>query len=455
MKTTNAKPSFFSQLQYFWHFIPIKWNLVVLSGMVFLGYYFIVTNYTEKDTSFALYLELFAWILMVFCSTVIGLGVVSSLFCWLYCILSRKRDQNKLLQIRIEENVIAKPGYVAVSFDLPRVLIPFLGFVKARLVFKDKQRSEEILLRPFSWIHWFGLKKGEKKIFLPHRQTYDIYGVLLSFQDVFRLLAWPVFMRKKDTFHVSPQAEVEDAMQVPPSKSEEMTVRVRKLLKVDGDYLNYKDFEPGDDIRRIVWKVYAKSKELVVRVPEVINPYASHIHFYCSFFKEFDTPSDHHSRLLLDAYKDGVYKIYLAMKENDVEIAYHSDQPLEDGIQGDEVDATLYSVINSNWQTERSPANMPVSNNQMILCVSSLVDAEAVREIVSQNQLNFIYVKCSEILEGRSVLKFSEIFFKSDISWKERRRIMAWKFSKKRRMIRKNEKALEQLLQEQIDIDHD
>lgn len=449
MKATNTKPSFINKLHYFWNFIPIKWNLIVLAAAGFLGYYFIITNYTEKNTSFSLYLELFAWILAVFCGVVISIGLLSSVFCWIYYLISRKRDKNKLLQIRIEEQLITKPGYVAVSFDLPQILIPFLGFVRARLIFKDKQQSDEILLRPQSWIHWFGVKKGEKRIFLPHRQTYDIESILVTFQDVFRLISWPILIGKKDTFHIAPQAQVDEPMEVPPSKSTEMTQRIRKLKKVEGDYLNYKDFESGDDIRRIVWKIYAKTKDLVIRVPETINPYASHVHLYCSYYQGLATPSDHHSRLLLDAYKDGVYKTFMALKAGDMKVSYHSDQPLEGTIQGDQVDPTLYSVINSRWQQEHSPVTMPIKNKDMIVCVSSLVSVDEVREMIEQHQLHFVYIKCSEMLESRSLIRFQELFLKSDISMKERWRMIRWKFSADRKRIIKNEQALEQLLQEQ------
>lgn len=450
MDTTKKGPHFLTKLQFYWLFVPIKWNVLVLGLAAFLGYYFITTNYNKPDTVFSLYLELFTWILTVFCGLIMAIGVISALFCWVYYLASKKQDKNKLLQIRIEDNLITKPGYVAVSFDLPKVLIPFLGFVRARLIFKDKQRSEEILLRPFSWIHWFGFKKGEQRIFLPHRQTYDIDSVLLNFQDIFRLFSWPILIKKKDTFHVAPSAEVKSELDVPPSKSEEMTQRIKTLRKVDGDFLNYKNFEPGDDIRRIVWKIYAKSKELVVRVPEIINPYASHIHFYASFYKGLPSPSDYHSRMLLDAYKDGVYQVYLALKESDMEVSYQSDQPLSEAVQVGETDPVLFNVVNSDWQQDRSPMNMPVKNKQMILCVSSLVDAEEVRELVERHSLQFIYIKCSELLEQRPVIHIKELLFKSDLAWKDRWRLMTWKFSSQRRKIKANEKALEQLLNEQI-----
>ncbi|MGB0525364.1 MAG: DUF58 domain-containing protein [Flammeovirgaceae bacterium] len=450
MSATKRRTHFLTTLQYYWLFIPIKWNVIVLTIAAFLGYSFITINYTKPDTIFALYLELFTWILVVFCGLIISIGIVSALFCWGYYLINRKQDKNKLLQIRIEENVITKPGYVAVSFDLPNILIPFLGFARARIVFKDKQQSEEIVLRPLSWIHWFGFKKAEKRIFLPHRQTYDIDSILLSFQDIFRLFSWPILVKKKDTFHVSPTANLSDELEVPPSKSVEMTQRIKTLRKVDGDFLNYKNFEPGDDIRRIVWKIYAKTHELVVRVPEVINPYASHIHLFSSFYKGFETPSDYHSRMLLDSYKDGVYQVYQTLKEGDMDVSYHSDQPLAETVHVDEVDPTLYSIVNSQWQTDQSPVSMPIKNKQMILCVSSLVDAEDVQALIERHSIQFIYIKCSEILDSQSVIRFQELFLKSSISWKDRLRIMAWKFSAKRRAIRKNEKALEQLLNEQI-----
>ena len=71
---------------------------------------------------------------------------------------------------------------------------------------------------------------------------------------------------------------------VQPKKTEETNMRIEEMRKVEGELLNYKNFETNDDVRRIVWKIYAKNKELVVRIPETNDPYASHIYFYASFY---------------------------------------------------------------------------------------------------------------------------------------------------------------------------
>jgi hypothetical protein len=448
MKATAEKPSFLSQFQYYIRFVPINWNLVVLGIAVFLGYWFITENYRKPDSTFELYLKLFGWIVLVFAGLVFSVGIFSALFCWIYYLVNRNKKAG-LLKVNIDQNV-KRAGYVGVSFDLPNILIPFLGFAKARLIFEDKQQSEEISLRANSWIHWFGAKKAEKKIYLPHRQIYEIDSVLLTFRDIFQLFSLPLLVQKKSSFFVQPKNQEDEEMEIPPSKSEEMTQRIKKLKRVDGDLLNYKNFESGDDVRRIVWKIYAKNRELVVRMPETINPFASHIYFHGSFYKEFATPSDTYSRLLLDAYKDGMYHLYKLMEKGDMKVSFHSDQPLSDSIQSDQGDSVMRSIVHANWQTTLSPQKMTLNNPNMVLCVSSLVNAEEVADLLERKSLNIVYVKCSEVLESTSLFRFKDLFLKSDQSFGEKMKLATWKFSSHRRKIRKNEKALEELLNVEI-----
>ena len=80
--------------------------------------------------------------------------------------------------------------------------------------------------------------------------------------------------------------------------------------------MNYKDFESGDDVRRIVWKIFAKNKELVVRIPEVINPYASHLHFFASFQNSMIAADSNYAAGMLDYYKDIIFNTILQIEKD-------------------------------------------------------------------------------------------------------------------------------------------
>ena len=99
------------------------------------------------------------------------------------------------------------------------------------------------------------------------------------------------------------------------------------MRKVEGEFLNYKNFENNDDVRRIVWKIYAKNKELVVRIPEMMDPYASHVYLYASFFsssisKAMRTVEDP----FLNYYKVITWSVYQNLVKQGFEVRYIPDQ---------------------------------------------------------------------------------------------------------------------------------
>ena len=80
---------------------------------------------------------------------------------------------------------------------------------------------------------------------------------------------------------------------------------------MEGEYLNYKNFENNDDVSRIVWKIYAKNKELVVRIPEIMDPYASHVYLYASFFTSFNVAGSTPVEVpFLNYYKAMIWTLY-------------------------------------------------------------------------------------------------------------------------------------------------
>ena len=109
--------------------------------------------------------------------------------------------------------------------------------------------------------------------------------------------------------------------EINPSKTKEEIQKIKTSRKIEGDFLNYKDFESGDDVRRIVWKIFAKNRELVIRTPEVINPYASHIKFHTSFYNVISKDlTAAYATSMLNYFKDVVYNICLSIQKTDKKV---------------------------------------------------------------------------------------------------------------------------------------
>ena len=81
-----------------------------------------------------------------------------------------------------------------------------------------------------------------------------------------------------------------------------------------------KSLETGDNIQRIVWKIYAKSGQLVVRIPETKDPYASHLYLYVSYFHGFNLKEGAFETELLNVYKDLVRNLFEALQRNGYDV---------------------------------------------------------------------------------------------------------------------------------------
>src|SRR5690606_39221073 len=116
--------------------------------------------------------------------------------------------------------------------------------------------------------------------------------------------------------------------------------------------------EAGDDVRRIVWKVYARNRELVVRVPELFEPYASHLYFYASFEAAVKKQwtGDGYLTEMLNYYKNRVWTVYDTLAKNEWELRYIPDQQFQIPELGNEAERVARTISNSEWQQD-----LPVS----------------------------------------------------------------------------------------------
>ncbi len=294
------------------NFFPFKINALFFSLVLFIAVFFLKTEFVVEDTYTSLYLELFAWIVGVFVLIVISLGFVHTLVCYLHFVIHRKNIEPKI-DIGLHDNIKGEAGKVPVLISLPKAWLPLLGFIKIKIEFEDGQFSDTIVINKFSkGLEKLQPKEGSTVIWLPDRKQYHAKGFIISFIDYLEFFRFTLYKKTKNAFYLhSTEVEIE-SKEITPSKTEEEIEKIKTSRKVEGDYLNYKDFETGDDVRRIVWKIFAKNRELVIRTPEIINPYASHIKFHTSFYNLiFKNSSSAFATSMLNYYKDAVYNICL------------------------------------------------------------------------------------------------------------------------------------------------
>ncbi|HRI22367.1 MAG TPA: hypothetical protein PLA68_15505, partial [Panacibacter sp.] len=176
-----------------------------------------------------------------------------------------------------------------IHIKISPLLKPLLGFVKLRLQYDEQQYSDKFALVQDNEKKLISLNyAGDYQWNLPEIKEYHVEKLIVYFEDLFQFFSFTVALPVEDRFHTNPFAPPVKNFNISPRKTEDTSSRIEELKKVEGEYLNYKNFENNDDVRRIVWKIYAKNKELVVRIPEVLDPSASHAYIYASFFNGFD-----------------------------------------------------------------------------------------------------------------------------------------------------------------------
>jgi len=251
-------------------------------------------------------------------------------------------------------------------------------------------------------------------------------------------------------FYQPPVLTEEQDREVYPKKTETMDVRIEQLRRVEGEYLNYKDFESGDDVRRIVWNVYARNRELVVRVPELYEPYASHLYFYASFHAAVKAQwlNEGYLKEMLNYYKNNIWTVYDTLSKKEWQMRYIPDQSFNVPEQLSDAERNARIISNSDWHTDK-PLNEYFNPRQgAVICISSLTDPQELQTLLERCDASTVvyFVKLSSV-------------FRHFIAWNWFKRLIflppkdrlnklrsRWTFSPMRLQIQKREKEIEEIL---------
>jgi len=233
-------------------------------------------------------------------------------------------------------------------------------------------------------------------------------------------------------------------------KTENLDVRIEQLRRVEGEYLNYKDFESGDDVRRIVWKVYAKNRELVVRVPELYEPYASHLYFHASFNVAIKNNwlQEDYLKEMLNYYKNCKWTVNDTLSKKVWEVRYIPDQQFAIPDQLSSSEKTSRIISNSSWHQDKSLQQYFNPKTGAVLCISSFTDPEELEELLERcDSATVIYfVKTSNTLRSSAALNLlSRLIFLPPQDRRSKLRTR-WTFSPIRLQVEKREKKIEVIL---------
>ncbi|HVX49027.1 MAG TPA: DUF58 domain-containing protein [Chitinophagaceae bacterium] len=436
-------------------FIPFTLYFLWFAAGGFVVYFLVYHGFMQgaslPGTSFGdilgLLLRSAAW----FAGVILALALLSVIVSVVF-FLVQKRKGAISFSINATDKLVVKEGnqLQGIHIKISPLLKPLLGFIKLRLKYDGDQYSKKFALA----------ERGQRKVIpttfegdytwsLPEIKEYHVQKLVVYFEDFFQFFSFTVGLPVTNRFYTPPVNKTANDFIISPRKTEDTETRIEELKKVEGEYINYKNFEDNDDVRRIVWKIYARNKELVVRIPEILDPYASEAYLYASFFSQF---GNSHSATVdiyfLNYYKTILWAVYQKLAQQGFDIRYIQDQQTASTPYINEQKAVEYAISTSNWQTGKDLKSYVNMKDASVVVLNSLSDEGQVEQLLSAatGSTWFVLVRLSKSLQRSYLVGLVQwLFIQQEKNDLEKYRTN-WQLSLLRPKITGNEKKLETLL---------
>ncbi|PZR35659.1 MAG: hypothetical protein DI538_14860 [Azospira oryzae] len=451
MRTVSLS-SFIKTSSYWSKRVGVRWQLLLSVVFLWLASMWLRNEYGQDDSNLWLVMNQFILLVQWTVILLFIFSLLTALITWAFFVQGVK-NKRITLQAKFGDGKKAQAGWVPFSVLIQgNVLRPLLGTIQARLVFSGKRLSDRVILdvnvpRPRHW--WRQAIRGNGQTLLHDRGIYDIEHVLISYEDMLGLVSLPCTIPFNQQLYTLPRVQEPQKITAQPNATEEQKYRIDISKRVEGEHVNYKEFETGDNIHRIVWKIYAKSGQLVVRIPETKDPYASHLYFYASFFDGLAAQEGAFETELLNVYKDHVRNLLEALQRNGYDVRMPYDQEVPRLADTGNKEGALYQISVASWQKQQPPAAFVNVNKAAFVCLPSLVQVNEIETILKNlpASVPLVVVKLSDAIPSPFQFTLKDIFFKKEQQPADPLR-QPWLLSSLRRDLQKNEKEIAALLKQ-------
>jgi len=445
------------ELRYALQFFPFTLNTLIFSAAIALGFKYLykpMPKNEDEPSALIPFILLMGKIVLIFVAAVILVSLISTIICWIYYYV-RFRQTGNMLQLEFSnETRDGRKNRMMLHARLNGALRPILGFVKGRLYYDNNIMTDAFSLLSRKWRENSLIPiaiTGKTPLQLPDIKEYDLKGGFIYFQDMLHLFSLAIPQPVTGHFYRPPVLLQHEPIDIFPRKTETLDVRIDELRRVEGEYLNYKDFESGDDVRRIVWKVYAKNRELVVRIPELMEPFASHLYFYASFYAGVKASwlDEGYLKEMLNYYKNCVWTVYDALSQKEYSMRYLPDIAIQ--VPGDAPPAEQAArvISNSDWHKDKSVSEYFNYKTGAVLVVSSLTDTIDLRNLLDKCDQGVVvyFVRLSKAMRHFAPLNWiGRLLFQPSSDRLVRLRT-GWSISPIRYQLLKREKEIATVLQ--------
>ena len=400
-------PVWLRTLKYYGQFIPIRIPFLFCLLLIWTAWYWIHHSVTTSSSFHGIIL-LMAQIALLFSVAIISFCLLSVLLCYFLFIYQVKKHPERIIEMDLDTDA-HRVHVLKIHTRLPYARRPLLGFVKMKLIYNRHQYTGTCLLSERVKPGWFvfnGGVAGHNRLLLPDIREYYFSKALISFEDMLQFFSFTLALPFQRNLSNLPTSLFKDTDELLPKKTEEEKVRIEQLRKVEGEWLHYKKFENSDDVRRIVWKIFAKNKELMVRIPEIMDPFASHIYFYASFYNaNTSVLVSGFQQEMINHYKNCVWTLLDALKQKEYEVRYISDQSIP---SADRHPLEAIQLTRSEWQNEFPLHSYFKPRQGSVLCIHSFTPPDELKTLLSacDPETVIYFIPLSRILKSNYLLNW-------------------------------------------------
>jgi hypothetical protein len=329
----------------------------------------------------------------------IVIGVPWAWFLLAYYVLRRSRNQ---ILFKFPKDAGSAGEDFLIDAILHRKMRLFFGVIKFKLVFFDYETTD-----------WYYLLRNQKRrgmlfnsadrgaitsvaIRFRHLGRFRTRYSTVKFEDPLGLLSFPIIERE---FHPSDKDKnfflysLPAAPATPAAPSYVRRANVpsasEQRFRIAEDFFDTKRYEPSDDSRRILWPVYSRMRQLLVRIPErdpVIDADVdAHVLFYRSYFQG----SAEELRAGYDSYIAAVMRhLESLMRRRALTIRLCTDSepepPYEDDPHLTREENLKRALVSSYWHAAKPPeryltevASSRSADRERILIVNPYIAADS------------------------------------------------------------------------------
>jgi hypothetical protein len=167
-----------------------------------------------------------------------------------------------------QENFFSQ-NFNSAPIFLPSIKIAPFFYLNIKRVFENEQLNKNIsfehtLKGTFTKNNYQSIVD---QLYFNHRGEYKQTGFYLTFKDALGLTRISKFISSPRVFKVSPKEREIRPLPIMAASAQLGDVEHSNLDRT-GDLFDIREYQPGDSLKRVLWKVYARSSNVVVRHPE-------------------------------------------------------------------------------------------------------------------------------------------------------------------------------------------